>query len=113
MSLPSSYAMSGTELPHAPTLVLRDARYWATRRPELIYRMLLRWCYAISGTDLPYDATLVLRDVRYARATRCPVLSYGMLLPGEFAAQYVESGGLAKKLLHSLLDTTNRLDPRP
>jgi len=37
------------------------------------------------------------------------LLSRLVMLPGgEFAAQYVESGGLAKKLLHSLLDTTNR-----
>eukprot|EP00961_Rhodomonas_salina_P257380 3478513-Rhodomonas_salina.1 len=47
--------------------------------------MLLRTCYAMSGTEIAYANTQLLRDVRvccYALATRCPVLSSGMLRPG-------------------------------
>eukprot|EP00961_Rhodomonas_salina_P277640 3751953-Rhodomonas_salina.1 len=59
--------MSGTKLGHAAArCLLRDVRYW----PRLC-------CYRTSGTDLD-DA-----------ATKCPVLTWTMLLPGSSGTRAV------------------------
>eukprot|EP00961_Rhodomonas_salina_P253345 3424094-Rhodomonas_salina.1 len=49
-SLPSSYAMSGTDLAYAATLC------YAMSGIDLAYAATL--CFAMSGTELAYDATL-------------------------------------------------------
>eukprot|EP00961_Rhodomonas_salina_P285130 3852977-Rhodomonas_salina.1 len=93
----SAYAMSGTDVAH--TLSMLPAYALATRCPVLTFCMLLpgqstsekagsdrtrtahsgtalRACYALSGgvCSVPLSS--------YAFPTRCPVLTYAMLLPG-------------------------------
>eukprot|EP00961_Rhodomonas_salina_P150173 2022265-Rhodomonas_salina.2 len=70
----------------------------------------LRASYAMSGTDLPYGTLLS----SYARATRCPVITYSMVLPADWAqAGYLPTRSLMQcpvltlaMLLPGLVGTT-------
>eukprot|EP00961_Rhodomonas_salina_P022856 306644-Rhodomonas_salina.1 len=76
--VPSPYAMSGTSISHGANTGLGT-------------------CYTMFGTDLAYGPTRLRLPVgngvvpclwRYAFAMRCPVLTYRMLLPGEWGADW-------------------------
>eukprot|EP00961_Rhodomonas_salina_P220960 2987257-Rhodomonas_salina.1 len=57
MALRMSYALSGTDLRHAPTR--KQEAFMKEKEREVA--MALRACYAVSGTELAYAATRKLR----------------------------------------------------
>eukprot|EP00961_Rhodomonas_salina_P156490 2107403-Rhodomonas_salina.3 len=89
MVLRLRYAMSGTDVGH----VLR--RQYTQ----------IEWVAGHSEVASPYRATHLLRGARYwlqccSFATRCPVLTKGMVLPG---GDRLLRAALGRRLHHSLL----------